>query len=444
MPKKESSPKKNAAKEAKSLLLQSPRGMHDTLPQVMPLWDKIREEARRVADFYGFAKIETPILEAEELFRRGTGETTDVVEKEMYVLKTKGGDRLALRPEFTPSMIRSYLQHGMHRLPQPRKLYSIGPVFRHERPQAGRYRQHHQIDFEVIGGESDPVNDAQVIIMFFRLMEELKLKPLLVQINSIGCRICRPNYRKKLVDYYRGQSICRDCEKRIKTNPLRLLDCKKEKCEELKAGAPSILDSICSLCRNHLKQVLEFLEEVNLPYLVNHLLVRGLDYYSRTVFEIFLEEKGSVLPAGRLALAGGGRYDYLAEVLGGRSTPAVGGAMGIERIADVIRETQPNTLIQKVKPRIFLVHIGDLAKKKSLSLMEEFRQNNIPVISVLGKNSLSQQLEAANKVNSPLTLILGQREVYEQSIIIRDMDSGAQEPVPLGKVVEEVKKRLRA
>ena len=443
MSKEESSPKKNVKKEVKSFLLQSPKGMHDILPQVMPLWDKVREEARQIADFYGFAKIETPILEAEELFHRGTGETTDIVEKEMYIVKTKGGDRLALRPEFTPSMIRAYLQHGMHRLPQPQRFYSTGPVFRHERPQAGRYRQHHQINFEIIGGESNPVSDAQVIIVFYRLMEELKLKPLLVQINSIGCRICRPNYRKKLVEYYRSQPVCRDCERRLKINPLRLLDCKKEKCEEFKAGAPSILDSVCSLCRNHLKQVLEFLEEVNLPYTVNHLLVRGLDYYSRTVFEIFLEQ---TMPAGRqenLALAGGGRYDYLAEVIGGRPTTAVGGAMGIERVVEIIKETQPNALKERTKPKIFLVHIGDLAKKKSLSLTEEFRQNNIPVINVLGKDSLSQQLEAADRMNSPLALILGQREVYENSIIIRDMDSGAQESVPLRNIIEEVKRRLK-
>lgn len=435
MPKKESSPKKNAAKEAKSLLLQSPRGMHDTLPQVMPLWDKIREEARRVADFYGFAKIETPILEAEELFRRGTGETTDVVEKEMYVLKTKGGDRLALRPEFTPSMIRSYLQHGMHRLPQPQRLWSFGPIFRHDRPQAGRYRQFYQFNLEIIGGDSDAVYDAQVILAFYKLIEELKVRPLVVQINSIGCRICRPNYRKKLVEYYRNQEICRDCERRLKINPIRLLDCKKEMCQPVKAGVPNIFDSLCSPCRSHLKQVLEYLEEVKVPYVPNNLLARGLDYYSRTVFEITLEE-------GNLALVGGGRYDYLAEVLGGRGTPAVGGSMGVERIIEVLQASGSSPL-RGSKIKVFLIHIGDAAKKRSLPLMEELRRNNISTSHALGKDSLSAQLEAANKLGMPLALILGQREVYEESIIIRDMEAGVQESIPLKNVVEEIKKRLK-
>ncbi len=428
--------KKSPKEIEKILILQSPKGMHDILPEKAPVWGKVRKATEEIADFYGFREIETPILEYAELFVRGVGETTDIVEKEMYTLRTKGGDRLALRPEFTVPVIRSYLQHGMHRSNQPQRLYSIGPVFRHDRPQAGRYRQFHQVNFEIIGGESDPIYDAQAIIAHYRLLEELKVKPLIIQINSIGCRICRPNYRKKLLDYYRNEALCRDCEKRLETNPLRLLDCKKENCVALKAGVPSILDSLCSLCRNHLKQVLEFLEEVNLPYIVNHLLVRGLDYYSRTVFEIFLEE-------GALALTAGGRYDYLAEMLGGRPTPATGGAMGIERVIEIIETKESAPSAGRSKPRVFLVHIGDLAKKKSLSLMEEFRRSNIPVVSALGKNSLSDQLERADKLGLPLAVILGQKEFYEDSIIIRDMKTGVQESVPLAKLVEEVKKRLR-
>ncbi len=443
MAKKISTPKKSIEKEAKLPLLQSPRGMHDILPQERPLWNKIEEAAREIAEFYGFQKIETPILEAAELFERGVGEETDIVQKEMYVLRAKGSSKLALRPEYTASVMRSYLQHGMHRMSQPQRLYSFGPAFRHERPQAGRYRQFHQFNLEIMGGDSDPVYDAQIIIAFYRLLEELKVKPLMVQVNSIGCRICRPNYRKKLTEYYRGKEVCRDCERRLKVNPVRLLDCKKEVCQPVKAEVPNIFDSLCSPCRNHLKQVLEYLEEVKLPYILNHLLARGLDYYSRTVFEIYLEE---AVPAGRqgnLALAAGGRYDYLAEVLGGRPTPAVGGAMGIERVIEILKAAGTNISSKNSRPKVFLIHIGGTAKKKSLSLMEELRRSNISTSDALGKDSLSAQLEMANKLEVPLALILGQREVYEGTIIIRDMENGVQESVLLGKVVEEVKKRLK-
>ncbi len=439
MPKKAAAPKKTAKtvkKEVKSLLLQSPRGMHDILPQARPLWNKIEEAAREIAEFYGFGRIETAMLESAELYERGIGEETDVVQKEMYTLRTKGSGKLALRPEYTASVMRSYLQHGMHRLPQPQRLYSFGPAFRHDRPQAGRYRQFHHFNLEIVGGDSDPIYDAQVMTAFYRLLEELKVKPLMIQINSIGCRICRPNYRKKLVDYYRDKEVCRDCARRLKVNPVRLMDCKKEVCQPIKSRVPNVFDSLCSPCRGHLKQVLEYLEEVGLPYAPNHLLVRGLDYYSRTVFEIFLEE-------GNLALVGGGRYDYLAEVLGGRPTPAVGGAMGVERVIEILQASGTNTAPRGGRPKIFLIHIGDQAKKKSLSLMEELRRGRIPTANALGKDSLSAQLELANKLGSPLALILGQREVYEGSIIIRDMVSGVQEPVLQKNIVEEVKKRLR-
>lgn len=435
-PKKSVKKEKDKEKEVKVPLIQSPRGMHDILPAHSPLWKRIERASEEVAEFYGFQMIETPMMESAELYERGVGEETDVVQKEMYTLRTKGSGKLALRPEYTAGVIRSYLQHGMHRLPQPQRLYSFGPIFRHDRPQAGRYRQFYQFNLEVIGGDADAVYDAQVIMAFYKLLEELKVRPLMVQINSIGCRICRPNYRKKLVEYYRGREICKDCERRLVVNPVRLLDCKKEACQTIKAGAPNILDSLCSPCRTHLKQVLEYLDEAKLPYVMNHLLARGLDYYSRTVFEIFLEE-------GDLALAGGGRYDYLAEILGGRPTPAVGGAMGVERVIEILQASGVSTSARGAKVKVFLVHIGEDAKKKSLPLMEELRRSNISTSNVLGKDSLGAQMEAANKMGAPLALILGQREVYEGTVIIRDMASGVQEPVLMSRVVEEVKKRLR-
>ena len=416
-------------------LISPPKGMKEILPNEMPLLNKVVDTLVGVARFYGFSKIETPILEKAELFIRSVGKQTDIVEKEMFTLTTKGGTKLVLRPELTAPIVRSYIQNGMHKLPQPQKLYYLGPLFRHDRPQAGRYRQFHQIGLEIIGGNNDPVYDAQLIRIFYRMLEDLKIKELIVHINSIGCKACRSDYRTKLINYYKYKDVCGDCKRRIKQNPLRLLDCKKDICQPSKEGIPSILDSLCNPCKNHLKQVLEYLEEVNVPYILDSLLVRGLDYYSKTVFEIFCE-------GNKLALAGGGRYDYLAEMLGGRATPAVGAAMGIERVINLIEELDIKLPIKKDKAKVSLIYVGDLAKKKVLPVMDELRKSNVSVSIALGKKSLSGQLELANKEGVSLALILGQKEVYEESIIIRDMKSGIQESVPITKVVEEVKKRL--
>lgn len=422
-------------REGKAAFFQSPKGMHDILPADWPMWEKIYKIAREIAEFYNFSRIETPILENVDLFIRGVGEVTDIVEKEMFVLKTKGGDKLALRPEITAPVVRSYLQRGLHRLPQPLKLYYIDPVFRHEKPQAGRYRQFNQLGFEIIGGESDPLYDAQSIIVMYRFLEDVKVKNLMVQINSIGCRVCRVTYRRRLIDYYKKQKVCRDCTRRLEKNPLRLLDCKNAMCATVKPNAPSILDSLCTVCKTHFKEVLEFLDEVNLPYSLNPYLVRGLDYYNRTVFEIFTE-------GNDLALASGGRYDYLAEMLGSRPTPATGVAAGLERIIEIVRN-EPVYQNQRTKPKVFLIHVGEVTKKKSLSLIEEFRKENMPIFETLGKDSLSAQLERAAKIKSPIALIFGQKEAYEENIILRDMETGVQESVPLSKVVQEVKRRLR-
>lgn len=428
-------PNKTKVNGGEKVSFQAPRGMKDILPTEWPLWEKVFKVGKDIAEFYGFSRIDTPILENTDLFIRGVGEATDIVEKEMYSLRTKGGDHFSLRPELTAPVVRSYIQNGMGRLPQPVRLYYMSPVFRHENPQAGRYRELHQFGLEVLGGESDPVYDAQVIIAACRFFEELKLKNITVQINSIGCRVCRPNYVRKLTEYYKNKKVCKDCERRLKTNPLRLLDCKNEICQPLKAGAPSILNSLCVNCKAHFKGVLEYLDEVGVPYTLNPLLVRGLDYYSRTVFEIFTE-------GNDLAIAAGGRYDYLFEMLGGRPTPAVGMAAGIERAIEV-GTTLGGLTMPKPKPRIFLVHVGDITKRKALVLIEEFRKSGIGIAEALGKDSLSAQLERAAKMESPLALIFGQKEAFEENIIIRDMTTGVQEAVPIAMAVEEVKKRLK-
>ncbi len=440
MPKiKKQSKKKKAVKSKKEkVILQSPKGMRDILPNDQPFWEKARKSVNKIADSFNFLRIDTPILETADIFER-TGTGTDIVEKQMYFVKSKGENRLVLRPEGTPSVMRAYIQHGLSKISQPIKLFYIGPVFRHEQPQSGRFRQHHQVGFEILGGNSDPIYDAVAILILFRLLEELKIKNLIVQINSIGCKSCRSAYVKKLQEYYRNKQskICKDCHQRFPVRPLRLLDCKNETCAQIKTGAPLIIDRLCNNCKNNLKAVLEHLDELKVPYSINPYLVRGLDYYNGPVFEIFTEQSSEI----NFALAGGGRYDYLAEMLGGTKTFAVGGGMGMERAIEVMKFQQLAGLA-KNELKVFLVHIGNEAKKKNLIIFEELRKAGIKVSESFGKDSLKSQLRVANKANAILTLILGQKEVFEETIIIRNMKTGVQETVPISKVVEEVKKRL--
>ncbi|MBI2038345.1 MAG: histidine--tRNA ligase, partial [Candidatus Nealsonbacteria bacterium] len=271
----------------KKLKFQSPTGMHDILPEEQKYFEKISDVVKDTADFYGFEKIDTPILESAELFLKGVGMSTDIIEKQMFLLRTKGGDTLALRPEGTSPVARAYIEHGMMNLPQPVKLWYLAPFFRYEHPQAGRFRQFWQFGFEILG-EFSPALDAQVIQIFYNILKELKLKNLVVQVNSIGDSACRPYYKKILVSYFktRVNSLCSDCRRRLKENPLRILDCKEEKCQRIVAGSPQIIDHLCEPCHRHFKEVLEFLEEMGLPYHLNPYLVRGLDYYTKTVFEI--------------------------------------------------------------------------------------------------------------------------------------------------------------
>jgi len=326
---------------AKRPKFQRPTGMRDILPEEQPYFEKIYRVADDIARFYGFGKIDTPMVEDLELYEKGTGQSTDIVEKQMYTMKTKGGDALAMRPEFTPGIVRAFNEHGMLNLPQPVKLYTFGPLFRYEHPQAGRFRQFHQVDFEVCGEESAAI-DAQVIQIFYAMLRELKFSHLIIEVNSIGDAQCRPYYKKVLVNYLRPRqnSLCADCRRKVRQNPLRVLDCKEEKCQRVKAQAPQILDHLCDNCKAHFKSLLEFLDEIDLPYHLDPYLVRGLDYYTKTVFEIFSEsttEQKEAAPEGaslapqergeemisRSALVGGGRYDNLVRLLGGKDVPAM-------------------------------------------------------------------------------------------------------------------------
>lgn len=435
---------KKASSTPKTKGIQSVKGMHDTLPTDYPLWDKAYKSFREILEFYNFNQVATPILESIDLYVRTLGESSDVVEKEMYTIKTKGGDHLAMRPEGTAGVARAYIEHGMSHQPHPVRLAYFGPFFRHDKPQAGRLRQFHQAGFEVFSSENDPLYDAQVILASYRLIEGLKIKGVTAHINTIGCKTCRPNYRKALVSYYKPleKKLCGDCRRRLPINPLRLLDCKVESCKALREQAPTTLDHLCAPCKTHFKELLEYLEDAKLPYSLNHFLVRGLDYYTKTVFEFTLDPVTGEEDLA-FALGGGGRYDYLVEMLGGKSTPAVGAAVGIERLLEVMRRRNI-VATPKTKERVFLIHIGDLAKKKSLSLIESLREGGIHVVESLGKESMAAQLRSADKLQVPFALIFGQKEAYEEAVIIRDMKTGAQETVPLAKLVAAIKKRFSA
>jgi len=441
-------------KKDKKSVYQSVRGMHDILPDETPYWRKTRHAFEEVSDFYGFSEIVTPIVEQADLFIKAVGQTSDIVEKEMYYLKQKSGSHsLVLRPENTASIVRAYAEHGMRRSVQhPVRLSYFGQFFRHERPQRGRYRQFWQAGLEIISNETDPIYDAQIILATYRFLEKLKLSGMLIRINSIGSLECRKQYIKKLKAFFKNdiKKLTTDQKKKLETNPLRLLDSKDENVQALLKGAPVILDCLSVPAKKHFTKTLELLDELQIPYILDHSLVRGLDYYTDTVFEVVLEqpavaepvpgeEPKEVIPP--LSLGGGGRYDPLFKQFNLRDTAGVGAALGLERVIQALIEQQ------KIKPRVlknpvFFVHIGDLAKKKSLPIIESLRNEKITIVETLGKGSLSSQLAAANKCNAVLALIYGQKEAFEESIIIRDMQTGAQETIPLSKMVKIIKKRL--
>lgn len=415
---------------------QSPTGTHDILPQNQAYYDKIYSAVKNIVSFYDFEKIDTPILEDFNLFVRSIGESTDIVEKEMFTLKTKGKDYLALRPEGTAPIMRAYIENGFLSLPQPVRLWYFGPFFRYEKPQAGRFRQFNQFGIEIIG-ESDPIVDVQSILIMYKVLQDLGLKDLIVKINSIGDDKCRSVYRKDLVKHLRSKktSLCGDCQKRMKTNPLRVLDCKNEKCQQVLLEAPQSVDYLCEECKKHLKDTLEYLDELKIPYSLESKLVRGLDYYTRNVFEI--ESTRS-----EVVLAGGGRYDNLAKALGGGEINACGAAAGIERIINEMKETKNKPMLKEV-PDTFFTQIGPLAKKKSLPILEELRKAGLRVGESFGKSGLKDQLGRANRLGVRAVIILGQKEAINNTILIRDMKTSKQVEVMQEEIVKELKKILK-
>ena len=415
---------------------KAPRGTFDILPQEHAYWKYVEEKATCLCHLYGYQPLSTPIFEDAQLFIKTVAGGTDIVDKEMYVFADKSGQELALRAEGTAPVCRAYIEHGLFNLPQPVKLYYIGPAFRYERPQAGRYRQHHQFGFEALG-EADPALDAEVIEMAQRFFDSLGLSQLSVHLNSIGCKFCRPRYLEVLKQHYSSyvDHLCPDCKVRLVRNPLRLLDCKKTSCQEIAKTAPKVTDYLCSDCQLHFQSVQRYLGAMNIHFHLNPRLVRGLDYYTRTVFEIEPRERG-----GQSTLGGGGRYDDLIESLGGKPTPAVGFAAGLERIILNLKK-QKTDIPALPKPDVFIAYMGEDAKIKALKIASDLRRAGIAAIMATGDRSLKGQLRQANSLGIAHTLILGKQELSKQSVMLRDMSSGEQKTIPLAEIAQILKPR---
>lgn len=428
-------PKKTTArKEA----FQSPKGMRDIMDETYYEYQGFFEKAQEIAIYYGFKPIELPMVEDEEVFTSGIGEGTDVVDKEMYTLKTRGGDKLALRPEGTAGTVRAYIEHGMMNMPQPILLYYYGPMFRHDKPQRGRYRQFYQFGLEVLGSEKS-IADALLIKTTIAILEEAGATNLSVDVNSLGDKECRAAYLKELTNYYKKNlsGLAPADKERLKTNVLRILDSKEEKTKIVNEGAPDAVSHLCPDCKKHFKQVVEYLEEMGISYNLNKNLVRGLSYYTRTTFEII--EPNGAEDGTPLTIAGGGRYDYLARMLGSKKdVPAIGAAIGVDRIIEAAWYKKLTPRILK-KPKVYFIQLGFDAKLKSLNVIEILRKAHVPMAQALSKDSLGTQLAIAEKSGAPYALIFGQKEAIENTVIVRNMQSRSQETVKIAKLLEYLK-----
>lgn len=437
MAKQTAKPKAPAKKTARTGELAAPKGMRDIMGEDYYFFQGFFEKAQEVAMYYGFKPIETPTLEHADIFTSGVGEGTDIVDKEMYTLRTKGGDVLALRPEHTASLMRSYIEHGMSNQPQPVMFYQYGPSFRHDNPQKGRYRQFYQFDLDALGSEKS-ILDALVIKTMITILTDAGAPSVSIDLNSIGCKECRPSYVRELVSYYKKNlnTLPPIDRERLKTNPLRILDSKEEKTAEINAGAPDSVSFLCPACKKHFKELLEYLEEMGVQYNMNKNLVRGLSYYSRTVFEVLVDTGEGSAP---MAIAGGGRYDYLGKQLGSKKDiPAIGAAIGVDRLLSMPWYTKHTPRIIK-KPKVYFIQLGADAKLKSLGVIEILRKAHVPMVQALSKDSLGAQLGMAEKSGAPYTIIFGQKEAIDESVIVRNMTTRSQETVKHKNLAEYMK-----
>lgn len=410
--------------------IKAPKGVNDILPAEIYLWHYMEDTLRTALERSGFAEIRLPIFEATGLFSSSIGTETDIVAKEMYTFQDRGGRSFSLRPEGTASAVRAYLEHRLYDSPIC-KLYYIGPMFRAERPQAGRYRQFHQVGAEVFGSDSAYL-DAEILALLMNTFNKMKLSSLTLQLNSLGCPDCRPEHRKRLVSFLADKqaSLCSDCKRRADTNPLRVFDCKQSACKDILVSAPHNLSTLCPACREHLEQVKESLVSLGIDFELNPRLVRGLDYYTRTAFEIVSSQLGA-----QNAIAGGGRFDGLVKQLGGPPTPAFGFAIGLERLLLLLQKQPP----AKPEPAwVYLVLLGDEAKQKGIVLQQQLREQDITVQMNYADQNLKKQLKSADKLGAPLVVIMGEDELKNNRVILRDMRQGTQEEVPLEQLTNKL------
>ncbi len=410
------------------------RGTHDILPGDVQKWQHVERVARELCERFGYVELRTPVIEREELFAKGTGETTDIVQKEMYSFADKGGERVTLRPEATPSLVRAYIEHGLEQSMPATKLYMMGPMFRYERPQKGRYRQFHQLDVEVFG-IGDPAADAEVIDLAWSLIAALQIPDSELVINSVGCAGCRPKFQEALLAALGDDlpKLCQDCQRRAKTNPLRIYDCKVEADQPIIDRLPHSVDYLCESCATHFSAVQRQLTDWSLPWRISHRLVRGLDYYTRTTFEILGHSLGS-----QNALLGGGRYDGLVKDLGGPDRTGIGFAAGLERLVLALPADAPI----EVTPRAFVAAIGEDGRAEALRLLRELRQAGLPAQMEFEARGVRAQMKRADRLAARVTLIVGGDELARGEVTVRDMKTGDQHAVPRAGAVEAARQFL--
>lgn len=416
------------------MLTNAPRGTKDILPDTVGDWNYVEGEIRELCRRFGYSEIRTPIFEHTELFQRGIGEGTDVVDKEMYTFTDRGERSITLRPENTASAVRAYLQNKLYAQSNLVKLFYIGSMFRYDRPQAGRMREFHQFGVEALG-EANPAVDAEVILLAMNLLEGLGLKDLELSINSVGCPKCRSKYRTMLQDFFRDklEDLCEDCRSRFERSPLRILDCKKDSDKPYMADAPKITDCLCEECAEHFAKLKELLTSAGISFTHDPRLVRGLDYYTKTAFEIKYPPLGA-----QSAVAGGGRYDGLIEEMGGNPTPAVGFATGLERLLLAL-ESQ-NLLPEKNRSvDAYVVALGETAQAEGFKLLNSLRQQGLSAAMDFAGRSMKAQMKQANKLGAKYSVILGEDEIAEGVVMLRSMEDSSQEKVPMNQVAEKIK-----
>lgn len=411
------------------------KGFRDILPEDIKPWQDLESTARLIFENFGFREIRTPVLERTELFSRSIGQDTDIVLKEMYTLTDSKGRGMTMRPEATASVVRAYIQKRLYQQDSVQKLYSLGPMFRHERPQRGRFRQFYQINAELIGDEG-PRSDADLIIMAMYLVSTTGLDDLTLNLNSLGCSKCRPQFKEKLKDYLveKTDSLCSDCQRRSETNPLRVFDCKVDSCKQVIVDAPSILNDLCESCQKHFENLQAYLQKAGISYIINHKLVRGLDYYNRTAFEIQTEHLGA-----QNAVGGGGRYDGLVKLLGGPDQPAIGFALGADRIIALLEEKGGK---ESPGPDLFIAALGDKAGGLSFLWAIELRKSGLSVEMEYGVKGLKAQMKRADRLKSKKVLIVGEDELEKGVGILRDMVTKEQQEIPFENIIENLMKQL--